>query len=102
MPHAGGVVIRPRQSQSGTAKIIVFNGYDHHTLVLSVRALTRILAGTAMTLKGQGFPVEGVMEMDFWALHFVGSGRIHVFTDTGREVFDGSFSDAEVAVVVPT
>lgn len=76
----------------------MFNGYDHHSLTLSGRTLARILAGTAMTLKGQGFPVEGFMEQDRWTFNQGTVGAVHVSTDEGREVFEGSLGDAEVTV----
>ncbi len=51
-----------------------------------------------MTIQGQGFPVEGVLESDEWAFNFGAPGTIYVSTDTGREVFEGNLGDAGVAV----
>lgn len=93
--------MRSRPFKSGTATVFVHYGYDEHCLVLSGRALARIQAGKLVTIKGQGFHVEGVMEQDLWAFNGSAVGAIHVSTDTGRDVFEGNLSDDEVAVVVP-
>lgn len=42
--------------------------------------------------------MEGVREQDRWAFNRGTVGAVHVSTDEGREVFEGSFGDAEVAV----
>ncbi|MBI1753763.1 MAG: hypothetical protein HY014_11125 [Acidobacteria bacterium] len=51
-----------------------------------------------MTLQGQGFPVEGVMEQDEWSFNYGALGAIRVVTDTGRDVFAGGLWDAEATV----
>lgn len=79
--------------------MVVFNGYDHHSLILSGRTLARIQAGRPVTIKGQGFPVEGASEPDLWSFNFGTMGVVVVTTDTGREVFTGSLGDAEVLVL---
>lgn len=96
------MTVRSYPFKSGTAQVVVFNGYDQHGLTLSGRTLTRILAGKPVAIRGQGFPVEGVLEWDSWTFNHLVPGRIHIFTDTGREVFEGNLRDAEVAVVGPT
>lgn len=93
--------MRSRPFKSGTAKVFVHNGYDEHCLVLSGRALARIQAGKLVTIQGQGFHAEGVMEQDLWAFNGSAVGAIHVSTDTGRDVFDGNLRDAEVHVLAP-
>lgn len=76
-------------------------GYDTHSLVLSLRTFRRIQAGALLTLRGQGFFVEDVKEADSWIFNATVPGSIHVDTDEGREVFDGSFGDEEVWVETP-
>ncbi len=90
-PHTSG----------GTARITVDAGYDIHSLVLSGRTFGRIQAGAVLTLRGQGFFVEGVKEADSWSFNATSPGSIRVETDEGREVFDGSFGDEEVWVEIP-
>lgn len=81
--------------------MVVFNGYDHHSLILSGRILARIQAGKPVTIHGQGFPVEGFLERDFWSFNSGALGAVHVFTDEGREVFEGDLGEAEVLVLPP-
>ena len=73
-------------------------GYDVHAISIAEATFAQIQTGMPVTLQGQGFPVEGVMEQDEWAFNCGAPGAIHVFTDTGRDVFEGSLGDAEVAV----
>lgn len=94
--------MRSRHFKSGTAKVFVDNGLDQHSLVLSGRTLARIQAGKLVTIQGQGFHVEGVMEQDLWAFNGSALGAIHVSTDTGRDVFDGNLRDTEVHVLAPS
>lgn len=84
--------------KTGAARVTVDYGFDVHTLAISGWTQARIEAGEPMTVKGQGFPVEGVMEQDLWSFNFSAVGAIHVSTDTGREVFEGHLGDAEVAL----
>lgn len=93
--------MRSRPFKSGTAQVFVDNGFDQHSLVLSGRTLARIQAGKPVILRGQGFPVEGVMERDRWRFNSRVFGSVRVVTDEGRDVFEGNLRDAEVVVVVP-
>ncbi len=93
--------MRSRHFKSGAAKVFVDNGFDQHSLVISVRTLARIQAGKPVILRGQGFPVEGVMERDHWCFNSRAFGSVQVVTDQGRDVFEGNLRDAEVAVVGP-
>lgn len=87
--------------KSGWAVITVFNGLDQHSVWLSGRTLARIQAGKQVHLYGQGFYVEGNREADTWTFNATAPGSIHVDTDEGRDVFDGSFEDDEVWVETP-
>ena len=73
-------------------------GFDLNSICISEAIFAQVQAGMPVTVQGQGFPVEGVMEQDEWAFNCGAPGAIHVFTDTGRDVFEGSLGDAEVAV----
>lgn len=84
------------RSHSGTARITVDYGYDIHTLRLSRRTLGRIQTGAVLTLRGQGFLVEGVREQDRWVFNDGVVGRLLVITDEGREIYDGQITDGEV------
>ena len=76
----------------------VDNGYDLHGISLSEVAFAQIQAGMPVTLQGQGFPVEGVMEEDEWFFNHGALGAVCVVTDTGRDVFAGGLWDAEATV----
>jgi hypothetical protein len=74
-------------------------GFDLHTISISEAIFAQIQTGLPVIVEGQGFPVEGVMELvDEWAFNFGAVGAVHVSTDTGREVFEGNLGDAEVDV----
>ncbi|MFZ1376363.1 MAG: hypothetical protein WAS25_07195 [Geothrix sp.] len=73
-------------------------GFDLHTISISEAVFAQVRTSVPVTLQGQGFPVEWVMEQDEWSFNCGAPGALHVFTDTGRDVFEGSLGDAEVAV----
>lgn len=87
----------PRTS-GGASRITVNYSFDFHSVLLSPRTLRRILAGAVLTLRGQGFFVEGVKEKDSWSFNATSPGSIRVETDEGREVFEGHLGDDEVWV----
>jgi len=74
-------------------------GFDLHRICITETTFAQIQTGWPVTLQGQGFPVEGVMEVDEWDFNHRPVGTVHVSTDTGREVFEGSLGDAEVDVL---
>lgn len=73
-------------------------GYDQHSLLIAKRTFARIQAGIPVTIRGQGFMVEGVLEEDLWAFNYVAVGAVQVSTNTGREVFEGRLGEAEVVI----
>ncbi|WP_243316701.1 hypothetical protein [Geothrix paludis] len=73
-------------------------GYDLHTISITDAIFAKIQAGQPVVVEGQGFPVEGAWERDQWAFNQGALGAVHVMTDTGREVFEGSLGGAEVDV----
>lgn len=80
-------------------RVTVDYGYDLHTINIAEATFAKIQAGLPVIVEGQGFPVEGVMELvDEWAFNFGAVGAVRVSTDTGREVFEGNLGDDEVAV----
>lgn len=84
------------QPKTSTARISVDYGYDIHSVQVSLRMLRRIQAGAVLTLRGQGFLVEGVPEQDRWVFNEGAVGRLIVITDEGREIYDGQITDGEV------
>ena len=79
-------------------RVTVDYGFDLHTISISEAVFAQVRTSVPVTLQGQGFPVEGVMEQDKWAFNCGALGAVHVMTDTGREVFDGNLGEAEVVV----
>lgn len=73
-------------------------GFDLHSISIAEVTFAQIQAGMPVTLLGQGFPVEGVMELDEWSFNHGALGAVYVSTDAGREVFEGGMGDAEVTV----
>lgn len=73
-------------------------GYDVHAISISAVTFAQIQTGKPVTVQGQGFPVEGTTEQDYWTFNEGVPGAIYVSTDEGRDVFEGNLRDAEVAV----
>lgn len=76
-------------------------GYDLHSISIEELVFAKIRAGEPVAAEGQGFPVEGVLEQDQWAFNWGAVGAVHVFTDEGREVFEGDLGDDEVVIHHP-
>ena len=70
-------------------------GYDLHGISIAEAVFAKNQAGHPVTLQGQGFAVEGVMEQHEWAFN---QGAVRVITDRGRDVFEGNLWDTEVTV----
>ena len=79
-------------------RVTVDHDYDQHSLLVEESAFAQIQAGMPVTLKGQGFPVDGVMEQDWRVFNRGIVGVVHVTTDEGRDVFEVHIGDAEVVV----
>ncbi len=62
--------------RTGAVVVLVDNGYDLHRLITSRRTLAQIQTGKRVTIEGQGFLVEGVMELDEWAFNHGALGAI--------------------------
>lgn len=73
-------------------------GFDLHMISIAEADFAQIQRDMPLTLQGQGFPVEGVIEPDEWAFNHGVLGAVLVLTDSGRHVFEGGLGDAEVAV----
>jgi len=82
--------------KSGLMRITVDYGYDIHSIQMSGLTLRRIQAGKPVQKMGQGFPVEGEFEQDWWSFNAGGPGTISVYTEEGRDIFTGALSDGEV------
>lgn len=76
-------------------------GYDLYSISIEEAVFARIQAGEPVAAAGQGFPVEGVLEQDRWMFNHGAVGAVHVFTDEGREVFEGDLEDDEVVIHHP-
>jgi hypothetical protein len=88
------------QHKTGTVAVSVDYEYDIHNVVLSKRTFDRIEAGESITKKGQGFPVEGECEQDWWIFNAESRWSIEVNTDQGWDIYRGSLTDAKVWVRV--
>lgn len=70
-------------------RVTVDYGYDLHEISIPEAIFAQTRAGIPVTLQGQGFPVEGVMEQDEWTFNHGALGAVRVMTDSGRDVFEG-------------
>ena len=74
-------------------RISVDYGYDIHSLEITASDWSKINAGEEVTVTGQGFPVEGEMEQDYWSFNFGQKGSFGIDCDSGRQVYDGSIGE---------
>lgn len=90
-----------KEYKTGSVTVTVDYSYDVHSITFSKRTWDRIDRGFPISIKGQGFNVEGLVEQDVWTFNDQTRGArvVEVTTDEGREVFCGSLDDEEVSVV---
>lgn len=79
-------------------EIKVDYGYDIHSIEISDEELKGIQLGKKLEIEGQGFPVEGEMENDWWKFNTVEQGSIEVCGEEGRQIYLGNLSNEEVSV----
>lgn len=85
--------------KSAAATVTVEWGYELHTLSLTKRNWSRIIAGRPVSVRGRGYRYEGEFFWDYW--HFSGgrNGTLTVMYGEDNAVgFDGTLEDAMVDV----
>jgi hypothetical protein len=80
--------------KASTVKVTINYGYDIHSIVMSQRAWDRIAKGEAVTMKGQGFFIEGVESQDVWKFNSPEAGALTVDAEDGHQIFIGHISAA--------
>ena len=76
--------------KTGLVTVTVDYGYDLHSIQFSKRTYDRIKRGNVVTIRGQGFHREGVIEADYWVFNSVEVGAVDVDTIYSGHVNDGS------------
>ena len=70
--------------KAGTVKVTINYGYDIHSIVMSRRSSDRIAKDEAVTMKGQGFSIEGVESQDVWTFNSPEAGALSVDAEDGH------------------
>ncbi len=82
--------------QTGRVRLTVNYGYDIHSVEVHKSTWLQILVGGEVSVKGQGFFVEGEFSQDEWAFNGRGSGSLQVTAEGAFNVFNGVVSDITV------
>jgi hypothetical protein len=80
-------------------KITVDYGYDTHSMTVSQKVMDQIKNGEAVSVRGQGFYIEGDKERDDWSFHCTAPDSLEVECDNGHQVFIGELSDATITEI---
>jgi hypothetical protein len=70
-------------------RIYISSGYDVHSIVVPQSVHNRIKAGQAVKVPGQGFPTDDGLIQDFWLFNHKQHGKVYVYCDDTRDVYDG-------------
>ena len=70
--------------KAGTVKVTINYGYDIHSIVMFQRSWDRIAKDEAVTMKGQGFSIEGVESQDVWTFNSPEAGALSVDAEDGH------------------
>lgn len=81
-------------------RISVDYGYDIHSVTVSAKVVDQIKRGEAVTVKGQGFYIEGEKTKDVWSFHCTGPNALEVEAgEDGHEIFIGEVTDVKITEV---
>ena len=85
--------------KAGTVKVTINYGYDIHSIVMSPRSWDRIAKGEEVTMKGQGFFIEGVESQYVWTFNSPKAGALSVDAEDGHQIFIGHMSAASTQTI---
>ena len=85
--------------KTGSVRVTVSTGYDVHSVVLSQRTIARALRGAPVSVKGQGFHIEGERTQDQWAFNTIEDHSLTVTCANGFDVFAGTIEEASIEKV---
>lgn len=77
-------------------RITVDYGYDIHSVTVPAKTMDNIKRGEAVTVKGQGFHVEGAKTRDVWSFHCTGPDELEVEGEDGHQIYIGKVSVANI------
>lgn len=78
-------------------RITVDYGYDIHSVTVPAKTVDQIKRGEAVTVKGQGFSIEGEKTKDIWSFHCTGPNSLEVEAgEDGHQVYVGDVNDVEI------
>ena len=80
-------------------EITVDYGYDIHSITVDRKVMDKIKSGEAITVRGQGFYIEGDKERDDWSFNCTAPGSLEVECDNGHQVYIGTLSDANITEI---
>lgn len=80
-------------------RITVNYGYDIHSVTVSAKIVEQIKRGDAVTVKGQGFFIEGEKTKDVWSFNCTGPNALEVEGEDGHEIFIGKVTSATITEV---
>lgn len=80
-------------------RITVNYGYDIHSVTVTAKTVDQIKRGEAVTVKGQGFYIEGEKTKDVWSFHCTGPNALEVDGEDGHEIFIGKVTSAKITEV---
>jgi hypothetical protein len=80
-------------------RITVDYDYDIHSVTVTAKIVDQIKRGEAVTVKGQGFYIEGEKTKDVWSFNCTGPNALEVDGEDGHQIFIGKVSDATITEI---
>lgn len=80
-------------------RITVNYGYDIHSVTVTAKIVDQIQRGEAVTVKGQGFYIEGEKSKDIWSFNCTGHNALEVDGEDGYQIFIGEVTSATITEV---
>ena len=80
-------------------RIAINYGYDIHSVTVPAKIVDQIKRGEAVTVKGQGFYIEGEKTQDVWSFHCTGDNELEVEGDNGHQIYIGKVSSTTITEI---
>lgn len=89
---------KPKKVNSSKAKhtICIDYGYDSHSIVVSQQQMDAVNFGEEISIKGQGFWIEGKKTQDVWNFNCTDTGSLEVDGEDGHQIYIGNLRCATI------
>lgn len=87
---------KPKKSAKTRYTISIDYGYDSHSITISQQQIDAVNSGEEISIKGQGFWIEGRKTQDIWNFNCTDTGSLEVDGEDGHQIYIGNLRCASI------